>query len=574
MKKVLILACAALTACTNDIDLGPNKEQVETLSNAIGFQMAKKNMTTTKGTETALNKAGHYNFGVWGYKASTGVGEPLIMDNYLVGFGGNNVGYKMDASKQTTWGGNSYSDAGTYTDGQSQWAYENMGTNQYFNTTDDHYYKSDAPQKTYLSNKTEQFLRYWDLSSARTAFYAYAPYVNSTTNPVKLEENAGSNSKIMTFPDGTIKMGTDASQNEFMYAVNKVKNADYKNDVKLQFHRLNSRVQIKFWENIPGYKVKIVALNTNKSTTSTYSEDVYAKPAIAPTTTTASYTVGKYLVDAGAKITFSNDERETAAVSSTVQYTNAQTSQNFFTFDMPADNIGEVRAAATPSNTTYYMVPNKGDFESPLDTDIKKTGYTFHVSYQLTAEGTGEVITVTDARVYVPAANCEWAPNKSYTYIFKITKSSNGTTDKKDPKPDEVDIPTDPSLFPIVFDGCTVVDYETEIEKDYTISDPSASTYTLSLDASSVAKNGMITGTAISVSNSSGSVTTTPASSSSITVESVSGSGVTGITVTVDSNTTNNVTVTTNNATPGTYKLVYKNARDEVVATVTFTVTD
>ena len=96
----------------------------------------------------------------------------------------------------------------------------------------------------------------------------------------------------------------------------------------------------------------------------------------------------------------------------------------------------------------------------------------------------------------------------------------------------------------------------------------------MSLENSSVAKNGVITGTAISVSNSSGSVTTTPASSSSITVESVSGSGVTGITVTVDSNTTNNVTVTTNNATPGTYKLVYKNASDEVVATVTFTVTD
>ena len=77
MKKVLILACAALTACTNDIDLGPNKEQVETLSNAIGFQMAKKNMTTTKGTE-ALNVAGHYNFGVWGYKASTSFGATKI----------------------------------------------------------------------------------------------------------------------------------------------------------------------------------------------------------------------------------------------------------------------------------------------------------------------------------------------------------------------------------------------------------------------------------------------------------------------------------------------------------------
>ena len=566
MKKVLILACAALTACTNDIDLGPNKEQVETLSNAIGFQMAKKNMTTTKGTETALNVAGHYNFGVWGYKASTGFGTPLIMANYLVGFGGNNVGYLMNATDQTTWGNATASTA----NGTSQWAYENMGTSQYVNTTDDSYYRSDATQKTYLSNNTEQYLRYWDLSSERTAFYAYAPYVNSTT-PVKLEENTG-NSKLMTFPAGTIKMGTDASQNEFMYAVNKVEKINYKNDVKLQFHRLNSRVQIKFWENIPGYKVKIVALNTNKSTTSTYSEDVYAKPAIALTTTTASYTVGKYLEKAGAKITFSNDERETTAVLTSVKYTDARTNDAFFTFDMPADNIGEARANATSSNTTYYMVPNKGDFEGTLDADIANTGYTFHVSYQLTAEGTGEVITVTDARVYVPAANCEWAPNKSYTYIFKITKSSNGTTDKKDPNPDEVDIPTDQSLFPIVFDGCTVVDYETEIEKDYTISD-AAPVYTLSLDASSVAKGHSISGKAYSTTGST--ITTAPASS--VTVEAVSaGCDASKITVALlGTGATNNVTVTAQADAPaGTYKLVYKNASDEVVATVTFTVTE
>ena len=263
MKKVLILACAALTACTNDIDLGPNKEQVETLSNAIGFQMAKKNMTTTKATQT-LQSQGHYNFGVWGYKASTSFGATKIMENYLVGFGGTNVGYKMTTTSQTTWG-----DAPGTEKGKSLWAYENMGNTQYSHTSnvgDEHYYLNS--EDAYKSNIDKQYLRYWDLSSARTAFYAYAPYVNSTSDPVKLEENPGGNSKLMTFPKGTIKMGTDASQNEFMYAVNKVKNDDYAKDVKLQFHRLNSRVQIKFWENIPGYKVKIVALKMKPASSS------------------------------------------------------------------------------------------------------------------------------------------------------------------------------------------------------------------------------------------------------------------------------------------------------------------
>ena len=416
-----------------------------------------------------------------------------------------------------------------------------------------------------MSNKPNQYLRYWDLSSARTAFYAYAPYVNSTSDPVKLEENPGGNSKLMTFPKGTIKMGTDASQNEFMYAVNKVDKSNYKNDVKLQFHRLNSRVHIKFWENIPGYTAKIVKLNTNQTGTTSYDKDVYAKPAIAPTTASTSYSEGKYLMNAGAKITFSNDERETAAVSSSVEYTDPQYSSDFFTFDMPADNIGEDRATATSSNTTYYMVP-KGEFgTTTLDPAIAKTGFIFHVSYELTNNQTNEKIIVTDARVYVPAANCEWARNKSYTYIFKITKSSNGTTGKTDPNPDDMNVPTEQSLYPIVFDGCTVVDYETEIENDYTISDPSAPVYTLSLD-----RNTIPAGEAITVT-----VTGSPVSyaieiwdaDSNAWMDSKPGATFPSITTAA-----NQITTTAGSTTTGKYRYICKDAKGNVVATATFTV--
>ena len=464
MKKVLILACAALTACTNDIDLGPNKEQVETLSNAIGFQRAKKNMTTTKAAQT-LQSQGHYNFGVWGYKNTDP--DHAIMANYLVGYKDENGknGYNMSTANQTTLG-----DADGVANGKSMWAYELMGSNQYShvsNGSGEHYYLDT--QNAYKSNLTEQFLRYWDLSSARTTFYAYAPYVNQTATSTEVIFNNGT-PKTMTFPNGSIVMGKDQpADQEFMYAVTKVEKINYKEDVKLEFHRMGARIQIKFWEDIPGYTVTMKKLSTNSVTSpSTLTEGIYAKPAIAPITSSGNrYTEGKYLTKTGADIVFNNDETTAAAPDATVTFKGVTNiAKSCLTFDIPTEQLGENRGDAKHSATKYYMIPRGANFDPVIAAtdDLKKTGFIFHVSYELTNNQTGETIIVTDAKVFVPADQCNWLSNKSYTYVFKITKNSNGTTDKKDPKPeDDLIVDTDNALYPIVFDGCTVVDYE-EVE--------------------------------------------------------------------------------------------------------------
>jgi len=66
----------------------------------------------------------------------------------------------------------------------------------------------------------------------------------------------------------------------------------------------------------------------------------------------------------------------------------------------------------------------------------------------------------------VPAKNgsefiAAWQPNTKYTYTFKITKDSKGTTDPDDTKIDIDDptVPANPTVYPIVFDGATVEDY-------------------------------------------------------------------------------------------------------------------
>ena len=448
MKKVLILACAALTACTNDIDLGPNKEQVETLSNAIGFQMAKKNMTTTKATE-ALNKAGHYNFGVWGYKDTDPDHE--IMDNYLVGYmdGTDKKGYYMTSDKQTTLG-----DKDGVANGKSMWAYEMLGSSEYGYTGTEGYYT--ASQTEYKSNNANQFLRYWDLSSASTNFYAYAPYINGTNKVIFNHAN-----KKMTFPDGSIVAGYDKrADNEYMYAAKQVKSADYGKDVSLVFKRLNSKINIKFYENIAGYNVQILDLsNTYKG--------VYARPAKRTGTTAPySYSAGKLMTKTGVTITFGGTEFTTPTISDW-QTTASNQSTSSLTFEAPTATIGTTSGTASESPTTYYAIPKKAiALESTAADDLKDVGFTFHVTYKLIST-TGEEITVKDATVFVPAENCAWECNKAYTYIFKITKNSNGSTGTGEvPNPDETGGVTpgeEAALYPIVFDGCTVVDYE-EVE--------------------------------------------------------------------------------------------------------------
>ena len=560
MKKVLILACAALTACTNDIDLGPNKEQVETLSNAIGFQMAKKNMTTTKGTQT-LQSQYHYNFGVWGYKAVTGSAVPTIMENYLVGFGDGSKGYKMDATTQTTWG-----DPSNSKDGQSQWAYEMLGSSEY-NNTDDGYYKKD--QTKYMSNIANQYLRYWDLSAATTNFYAYAPYVNSTSAPVKFFNSTSGDltQKTMSFPEGSIVMGKDKpADQEFMYAVKKVEKINYKEDVKLVFHRMGARIQIKFWEDIPGYTVTMKKLSTNSVTSpSTLTEGIYAKPAIG-TTTPNRYTEGKYLTKTGADIVFNNDEATATEPSATVTFKGVTNfSDKCLTFDIPRVQLGETRTDAKFSETKYYMIPRGANFDPAIGDDFKKTGFIFHVSYELKNNQSDETITVTDAKVFVPADQCNWESNKSYTYVFKITKNSNGTTDKKDPKPeDDLIVDTDNALYPIVFDGCTVVDYE-EVEVPDTgdgfVITEGTYNYYLNLSKTTVSTSATESDRTITVSNAhkvNSSSVSTPATDGDIKVY-VGATEASTTLVTVTHNSTANtfsIKVQTG-ATSGIYTVMY-----------------
>lgn len=486
MKKFIYLAVgvALMASCSSDFDLSEGGGNAGG-SDVIGFQMRTGN--TSRAT-TGLQSAGHYNFGVFGYKENDKVNP--IMADYLVGYFDAAKGYDPET-------GSTVGDQPGIADGKSYWMYEKMGYGQFTGT-----YAGETvnPNTPYASNNEGQYLRFWDNKATQTCFYAYAPYVNTgaTGKTVTYVDGTPKGSShdtyVLTIPNGTIKHGfDDPSTYEFMYASAKVLVGDYGHDVSLKFNRLNAKVNIKFWEDIEGYSVRLIDLTADYG--------VAATPSIKNGGGSYGYQKGTIYTANGAKIQFNAN----AAFQSLKQYA-GETTSDPLNFKTPtASLIGENRVMATPSPSTYYAIP-KGSTAGVLPNDadnytdvgtlhdsLAKTGLTFHVSYELIST-TGEKITVTDATVHVPKDYCNWEANKHYTYIFRITKNSNGSTGTTTPKPEDPEVPTVNALYPIVFDNCVVEDWATE-DSEWNITDGNTPIpyHNITLDAYSVNAGATIT---------------------------------------------------------------------------------
>ena len=435
-KLLLITACSALiVSCTNDTELNGGNNS-ESKQNTIGFEVLHRNSITTKAGKSNLQDAGHYNFGVFAYKNISGSSSQQVMNNYLVGYKGNNVGYNLTDANQTTLS-------------SSNWAYEKLGYSEYtYDGSEGYYTKNNT---FYMSNNANQYLKYWDKSSESVDFYAYAPYINGNQTAT-----FATDTKIMTIGNDGIKDGyDDRSKHEFMYANKNVLNADYNNEVQLAFKRISAKMQIKFYEDIAGYKVQILNLKEDKTS------GVCAAPAIAHTGEGTTYTYGTLYHSAGATIDFSGATPSLSLTGNT-KFTRESTNGECLRFNVPTANpIATEKTQASASSTTYYLIP----------INLDNTGLTFHVTYKLTAEDTRETIIVRNATVHVPNSACNWTSNNSYTYIFKITKNSTGTTesnptiDPSDPNPS-----TDKALYPIIFDECTIENW-TEVDSEHNIND-------------------------------------------------------------------------------------------------------
>lgn len=477
MKKYFYLTVlsALVAGCTSDgiieqLPETPNtqNEGAET-DMPMGFVVSSKNMTRA----TMLQDVGIYNFGVFAYKSSET--SYSVMDNYLVGYmnTAKKAGYYMTKENQTTLG-----DGSGTTSGESMWAYEKMGNTEYDYTGGDGYYRKD--DKRYISNNNKQYLKYWDNAADNTMFYAYTPYVNKDFTSIAVTFD--NSTKTLDIPSGAINDGYNNNTDyEFMYAATQVNKADYGKDVSLQFKHMTAKINIKFYEDLEGYDVRVINLSNSYG-------GVYAVPSIK--SAAGTYSRGTYYKSTGAKLVFNGTTAELSQVGA-VEHDVTKASELLMFAAPEVQKIATTSVEATPSPTSYYGIP-KSDATG---------GLTFHVSYELTSD-TGERITINNATAYVPANMCNWQPNSHYTYIFKITKNSNGTTeDNPVVDPTDPDVPAKAALLPIVFDNCTIEEW-TEVDGgDINVSDANTKYYSISLNQGNVIKGNSVVATLLERGN-------------------------------------------------------------------------
>ena len=521
-KKLFLPAMAVATMMASCVSESSQEilvpEPPVTQAAPISFIQKVGNMTRASQMAQAAN---HYEFGVWAMPgtllATGGAHDTYIMENYLVAYAeGNNY-----ADWQA--GGQTYGDAasGNLTDaaqGLSSWIYASLG-NQ------DDYKPASVTVTPYTkSGLAQQVMKYWDESTAKTEFMAYAPYGSNVTMPVAGDMKFAGVKAFYTSPAAPLAgdahsyqtgittgqhlaTGYSASAslaasdaelinaNEALYARTTIVNDDYDKDVPLTFKHLNAKIKVSFYHTIKGYDVEIIDMVSEPTLGGTMNKPVTAGVVFTPATLamtnpnqaqTPKASLSPYYAQADINLTgvaASNSDNRTSFTGIQVGDNASATTENLY-FNKPAagTNIGKDNATRTALPTFYYALPN---YEGSARIDdasgasvSQQTGYTLHVSFKIKPRDGSRPTYVYDARVWVPNDKCQWEAGKLYEYIFKITDKANGTTDpdKVDPfspdptdptdpdtpwiDPDDPRVPNEPGLIPIVFDGVTVTEYE------------------------------------------------------------------------------------------------------------------
>ena len=432
MKKYFIFAASALAlaSCSSDDFLGENPGGATGSSDvAIQFGGETGKITrATSNTGTDFVKLDN-QFKIYGVKSAADSKYDKVFENYVLW---------DDDSKGTASNPNGWEYVGT------------AGTHGTSN----------------VETKKEQTIKYWDYSSTDCRFVAGSPIANVVFN-------VGTNGYVETatlsglaghLNAKTLSGEGYATSPAPVYLADPVivKKADYKKTVKFNFVRQQSKVRVGFYENIPGYKIKEIHFYKKGATSAETSTNVIL------TSATDKYFVGGE--NASATVTYSWTDTPSYTF---VYNTTGLTEQG----DWYAGKLTGVLATSSTETDVAKLYGKDGDMEEkgyftvmPTPSATTAAAILIKCDYVLESEdGSNETITVKGATAAIPAAFAKWEPNTLYTYLFKISQNTNGSTD---------DDPTHAGLFPITFDA--VVAQEADAKKEgttTTVQTPSITTY-------------------------------------------------------------------------------------------------
>ncbi len=463
MKKIdLILTAAAATilaGCVDDTTVVNQGEATE-IGTAIGFGFSVPNQTranTISGPDAAAKL--NNTFIVYGTKHAkaedgTATNDQAVFQNYVVKYDQNSAG-KTETNT-------------------NNWEY--VGVTPY--------------GKTVVSPAAEsQTVKYWDYSATNgytfTAFSAGWNNLHGESPNVTVEkltadpstEESTTKSKLNKGYKVTVKK--EANLDSLFYSDRvEVAKTNYGKPVTLTFRSFGSRVRVGFYETVPGYSVKI---------------DTFYYATSDQAVTTYKAMSDKNTKNFAAALWYVNSDAQNGnTLTVTYDSDNHPTVNNGSATYQPTLTLGEEINKATSlgeSATKPTWDKSNGAFTTVYPNEACSTPMLIRCSYTLTStDGSKEEIKVRNARAMIPANYMQWKPNYSYTYLFKISDKTNGTTGSDPSDPDNPGDKDDPEgLFPITFDA-TVVDVATGNEE--LIATMATNTVTTYAEGSDVTKNG------------------------------------------------------------------------------------
>ena len=447
MKKYLFFAASALAlaSCSSDDFVGDNSGNLHGTTNGeIAFA----------GETGKITRAGS----IKGASAANLLGEKF----YVLGTKGTlNSDYPTDSkvfdNYQVTWEANT---AGTTSDNTNDWRYEGLDFTALNQTA---------------TTGGKQTIKYWDYSQPQYDFIAYSIGKNTLVTDANaisagkvygssIETPKGTDYKSYTLKGSSI---TDLQKCYYTDIVT-VENANYGKPVTFTFKNITAKVRVAFYETVPGYTVSNLEFYTDNTTGKADLSDDNYKNATLFTTGTDKLTKNGQM-DIIYPVVGSSNKTQAAYNKAFVNVTSQETETSIALgkVDYATNNV-----LATSAKTATMAGTSSNSYYTPVLPVAKATPLTIRMNYTLTSEdGSGETIKVYGAKAVIPAAYTAWQPNHAYTYIFKISDNTNGTTSTTTTDKE--------GLFPITFDAVVndVAENDFTHESITTVSTPSVTTY-------------------------------------------------------------------------------------------------
>ena len=439
MTKKLFFAALAITAlasCSSNDFVGDESPQGSIGTNgAIGFNLNIP--VPTRGTGADAATALGNNFVVFGYKTVSEATQ-TVFDNYQVNYVTNTA--NTTESNSANW---------------EYVSYKNLpfGTT----TTSGGSLNTDGVAKNANASSTniEQSIKYWDFNASQYDFFAYSLGAGEADN-----DDEGTDpqyAKASALSESTYTLEGNAAQLGACYISNKntIKPLSTSaTEVDLEFRSFLTKVQLGFYETIPGYSVKEVKFYPSSSESSTITPSLYTTDEVIPNG-------GKYTVtfDASGKAQVALATSDPAPTKiSKIDFNTTLT--DYVGADYKEDNtstvyLGRASSAATKTNV-INVLPN------PDNTNALNLKMDFTL---VSRDGTGETINMTGATAVIPAAYAQWKPNYKYTYLFKISDNTNAQSGSIT------------GLYPITLDAVITDAQDGSQETITTVSEPSITTY-------------------------------------------------------------------------------------------------